>query len=123
MNRVNIRQDLAAQVTNLAHVVESDLEEFVNQAIQERLIRITDQILAHEIQAFEELHGQLVPEYLGKYVAVHHGAVVDSDENFEDLFLRTQTKWADTPILIRPVTSKITPEWRGPSINWQKSVT
>lgn len=90
----------------------------MNQAVQERLEQLEDQKLKTEAQALERLHPQLVKQYLGQFVAVHEGQVVDTDVNFETLFLRLQKRLGDIPVLIHPVSTEPTSELRASGPHW-----
>jgi hydrogenase maturation factor len=51
-----------------------------------------------EYQAFLRLLPQLLETHRGKYVAIHHGQVVDSDTDDVALVLRVQAKVGYVPI-------------------------
>jgi len=74
----------------------------------------TRDALDGEIEAYERMHTQLCRSHFGQYVAVHNGQLIDSDFDFEPLFLRVQAKLGDGPFLVRRVTSTVTPEIRAP---------
>lgn len=56
-----------------------------------------------EIAAYEQLHPQLKERYLGQYVAIHQGEVVDSDRDLGTIAERIEAKYADGITLIRKV--------------------
>ena len=117
MNTISIalQSSLVERVRQIVRGEEAAVEEFVNQAVRERLEQLEDQKLKAEVQAFERMHPRLVEQYLGQFVAVHGGQVVDVDVDFETLFLRLQKRLGDTPVLIRPVSTEPTLELRAPS--------
>ncbi|MCC6417337.1 MAG: hypothetical protein IT429_03720 [Gemmataceae bacterium] len=53
-----------------------------------------------EYRAFLQLLPDLLPHYRGRYVAVHNGQVVDSDEDEVKLILRAQAKVGYVPICV-----------------------
>lgn len=110
-----LKPDLAERVRRITKTEGAAVEDFVNQAIQERLERLEIEKLKTEVQVFERMHPELVKQHLGKFVAVHNGQVVDAGADFEALFIRLQQRLGDTPVLIRPVTAELTPELRAPS--------
>jgi hypothetical protein len=112
---IALQPDLADQVHRITRSEGATVEDFVNQAVRERLEQLEDQKLKAEVQAFEGMHPQLVKKYLGQFVAVHEGQVVDADADFEALFLRLQESLGDVPVLIRPVSVEPTLELRAPS--------
>lgn len=74
-----------------------------------------------EIEAFEKEHAaflallpRLMPNYGGQFVAVHNGAVVDSNARREELVRRFFTKFGNVPVYIGyvgrpPVAYQVTP--------------
>ena len=121
-NVIALQPELIEQVRWIAKSERGTIEDFVNKAIRERLRRLEDQKLAAEAKAFEGMHPQLVERYLGQFVAVHDGRVVDADVDFEALFLRLQKRFGDVPILIRLVGANPIPELRAPSprLEWSR---
>ena len=119
---IALQPDLVRRVRQISSSRETTVEDFVNQAVRERLEQLEDQKLEAEAQAFERIHPQLVKQYLGQFVAVHEGQIVDTDVDFEALFLRLQERLGDVPVLIRPVSTKPTPELRAPSPRLERGV-
>jgi hypothetical protein len=74
--------------------------------VREHLEQLEEQKLEAEVQAFERMHPQLVKQYLGQFVAVHEGQIVDADVDFETLFLRLEKYLRDVPVLIRQVSAE-----------------
>ena len=112
---IALQPNLVERVRQITKSEEATVEEFVNQAVRERLEQLENQKLKAEAQAFERMHPQLAKQYLGQFVAIHEGQVVDTDVDFETLFLRLQKRLGDVPVLIRPVSTKLTLELRAPS--------
>jgi len=112
---VTLQPDIFAQIERITKHERTSTEEFVNQAVRDYLQRLEDQALEKEIRAFERLHPQLVEAYLGQFVAIHRGELVDADPDFEALFLRIQERFGDAVVLIRQVSAEPTLKLRGPT--------
>ncbi|MFT5196641.1 MAG: hypothetical protein ACI9EW_003102 [Cellvibrionaceae bacterium] len=56
-----------------------------------------------EVTAYKKLHAELVKGYLGNYVAIFQGQLVDSDQSPENLFLRVKEKFPNQVVLQRKV--------------------
>ncbi len=121
-NMIALQPKLVEQVRWIAKSERGTIEDFVNKAIRERLRRLEDQKLEAEARVFERMHPQLVEQYLGQFVAVHDGQVVDADVDFEALFLRLQNRFGDIPVLIRLVGANPILELRAPSprLEWSR---
>ncbi len=118
---IALQPDLVERVHRITKSKGTTVKDFVNQAVRERLEQLEDQKLKAEIQAFERMHPQLVKQYLGQFVAVHEGQIVDADVDFEALFLRLEKRLGDVPVLIRPVSVEPTPELRAPGPRLERS--
>ncbi len=60
-------------------------------------------IVAREESAFKRLHPMLSEKYLGQYVAIYQGKLIDHDPDQVALFLRTKEKYPEEFIWIAPV--------------------
>jgi acetolactate synthase regulatory subunit len=118
---IALQPDLAERVRRITRSKGATVEDFVNQAVREHLEQLEEQRLEAEIQAFERMHPQLVKQYLGQFVAVHEGQMVDTDVDFETLFLRLEKYLGDVPVLIRLVSAEPTLELRAPSPRLERS--
>jgi len=118
---IALQPDLVEQVRRITRNKGATVEDFVNQAVRERLEQLEDQKLEAEVQAFERMHPQIIKQYLGQFVAVHESQIVDADADFETLFLRLQKRLGDVPVLIRPVSAEPTLELRAPSPRLERS--
>ena len=64
-----------------------------------------NEMLLREQKAFEAIHVDLLANYLGQYVAMMDGKVIDHDQNQYELWLRIDKSFRDMPVLIKPVLS------------------
>ncbi len=119
---IALRPNLVERVHQIVKDKESTVEEFVNQAVRERLEQLEDQKLKAETQAFERLHPQLVQRHFGQFVAVHEGQVVDVDADFGVLFLRVRKRLGNVIVLMRQVRAEPVLELRAPSPRLERNV-
>ena len=119
---IALQPDLVERVHRITKSKGATVKDFVNQAVREYLEQLEDQKLKAEVQAFERMHPQLVKQYLGQFVAVHEGQIVDADVDFEALFLRLEKRLGDVPVLIRPVSVNPASELRAPAPRLERSV-
>ncbi len=104
MQMVAIKPILQTKLERFAQMIDQSIEEIVNQAISQYLEYLSEQQLEFEIRAFERMHPYLKTHYLGKFVAIYQGQLIDADAEVEPLFLRLQNRFDDLTILIRQVT-------------------
>ena len=65
-----------------------------------------------EIAAFHALHPRLRKEFLGQYVAIKDGKLIDHDPDRLCLFDRIDEKYPDVFVLMRPVEERVDREFR-----------
>ncbi len=77
-----------------------------------------DDAMWREELAFQRLHPELVKRYLGEYVAVLDGQVIDHDRDQVALYKRIRQRYPDQFVLISPVTKNPVEEYvfRSPRI-------
>lgn len=101
------QKDLIDQLQQFAEQEATSAETLLNTAVVEFLENSALRKLQDETIAFEQMHGQLVTRYLGEYVAVHNGVVIDHDPDVRTLHLRMRAKFGQMPILLRQVTEAV----------------
>jgi len=66
-------------------------------------------VMEYEVNAFEQMHFDLVSRFLGDYVAIYQGQVVDSDSDQLTLIERIDLRYPDQVVLIRQVQQQLPP--------------
>lgn len=100
---------LVEQLHKIAEHEHQSPEELLNRAVIEFLDKIALKKMQAEVAAYEQMHPELVTQYLGEYVAIHNGALVDHDHNVRDLHIRVRRRFGKMPILLRKVAEEPTP--------------
>lgn len=114
------KPELIEQLAQVAQDQNTTPEALLNTAVSNFLDQIASQKIQSEIEAFKRLHPQLVRKYLGNYVAIHNGDVVDQDSNLRKLHLRIRKHYGRLPILLRQVTQDVKPQdlvFRSPKLD------
>lgn len=68
-----------------------------------------DEAVEREMQAYVAMHPQLKRQFLGKYVAIYGGQLIDMDDNFEDLYTRIDAKFPEEFVWLTPVEEEAIP--------------
>ncbi|MEZ4726544.1 MAG: DUF5678 domain-containing protein [Caldilineaceae bacterium] len=100
------RPDLVKRLQQIATEEDTSAEDLLDQAVVEFLETVALQKLKDETVAFEQLHGELLKQYLGQHVAIHNGIVIDYDPDLRELHLRIRARFGQMPILLRQVTEE-----------------
>ena len=103
---ITLQPQLAKQLEELAAQKSVETEELVEAAIRAYLRQIERGKIKAEAEAFRSMHTELAQKYLGQYVAIHEGQVVDNDEDFQVLHARIRKRFGHQPVLLRRVEAK-----------------
>lgn len=118
MTTLALQPALWEQLQETADDQKTNVLELVETAIHTYLRQIEREQIEAEAEAYQKLHPMLRQEYLGQYVAIHHGQVIDHDTDFQLLHTRVRQRFGRRPVLLRQVETQ--PErtliFRSPSI-------
>jgi len=78
-------------------------KELLETAVRTYLRQLEREKIKAEAEAFRAMHAELVEKYLGQYVAIRNGKVVDHDEDFQSLHSRIRQRFGRRPVLLRRV--------------------
>ena len=88
MLTINLKQDLAEQISSLAGKSQAKAEAFVDKALRTYLAQFQREKIRAETEAFTQQHDELLTKYSDQYVAVHEGQVIDHGQDLRTLHLR-----------------------------------
>jgi glutamyl-tRNA reductase len=97
---------LVEQLEQVAVQRSVEAEELIEAAVRAYLRQMERETIKAEAEAFRSMHGTLAEKYLGQYVAIHGGKVVDSDEDFQALHRRIRQRFGRQPVLLRQVETE-----------------
>lgn len=101
---ITISSETMQELTVVAETQATSVDELAEKAIQQFLRQLERHKIKTEVKAFQQQHPELVRRYLGQYVAMHEGEVVDCDENFQAIHQRVRQHFGRQAVLIRQVT-------------------
>ncbi len=107
MSTIALEPELLEQLREIAG--REEVGDLIREAVRIYLDRVAREKIRAETRAFYEVYEQLRQQYLGEYVALHNGKVVDHDVDLHTLHQRVRRRYRHVPVLIRQVTEK--PEW------------
>jgi hypothetical protein len=97
-------QKLVEELEQVAAQQNTSAEALLNTLVSQFLYKTALKKMQAETLAFEQMHSQLVSKYLGQYVAIHNGELVDHDGDLLLLRTRIRQRFGRMPILLRKVT-------------------
>lgn len=63
--------------------------------------------ISEESQVYQQRHAELRAQYLGRYIAMHDGQVVDHDNDFVALRQRVHQQFGHSPVMITLVAEAV----------------
>lgn len=116
---ITLPDDIYQELTHLAQASQRKVPEFVKEEIIKTIrsqiltsqdtdppdvsIHLDRSAMEREAKAFLRLHPSLKREYLGEYVAIYQGKLVDHDPDLVELIQRRELRYPDEVVLIRQV--------------------
>ncbi|MCE7985096.1 MAG: hypothetical protein DYG89_28315 [Caldilinea sp. CFX5] len=103
MTTLTLESKLQQQLAQVAVDNTTSPEALLATAVRTYLRKLDREKIRLEAAAYRNMHSLLVLDYLGQYVAVHRGRVVDSGTSFETLHTRIRERFGNQAVLIRQV--------------------
>jgi len=104
---VTIPRQLYKRVQSIAEKQRRRVNDVAQEMLEQGLLSLEGFPIRREREreknAFRRLHAALREQYLGQYVAIYGGELVDHDANQAALVARIDKKYPDSFVLIRPV--------------------
>lgn len=103
MPAVTLDPMLYRWVEQAAQEAQATPEEVLAEAVRRHLWELDRRKIAEESKAYRRQHTDLKARYLGQYIAMHKGEVVDHDTDFQALWQRVRQRFGRTAVLITQV--------------------
>lgn len=103
MTNVNIAPELYKQVEQLAEERKQSADAIVADAVQHYFRQVQREKIAAESRIYRETHAEIKTEYLGQYIAMRDGKIIDHDTEFQSLHKRIRERFGRLPVLITKV--------------------
>lgn len=104
---LTVPDDLYRQVEKVADAASRNIPDLLLDTITRSLspfpVDSTRPEMLDNAAAYRSLHAQLVKHYLGQFVAIHDGQLVDHDSDPVTLLQRVRTQFPDRVVLRRRV--------------------
>ncbi len=110
MPTVAIEPTLYQRVEQAALESQVSTGELFTQALRRYLWELDRRKIAEESKVYRRQHAELKERYLGQYIAIHKGLVVDHDRDLPTLRQRVRQQFARTAVMITLVEEVAEPE-------------
>jgi len=100
MPTVAVEPELYRRVEEAALEQEASVSEVLAEAVLHYLWELDRRKISEESKIYRQRHAELKAQYLGQYIAMHNGQVVDHDTDFQALQQRIRQRFERTPVMI-----------------------
>jgi metal-responsive CopG/Arc/MetJ family transcriptional regulator len=100
---VTIPDQVLAELMPMLEQEGKDIGDLVAEALRRYLWEARERKIDQEMTAYRAMHGELKQRFLGAYVAIHIGELVDHDTDRSALSSRVRRKYGNVVVLILPV--------------------
>ncbi len=98
-----LRPDLCEALERNAEEESRTVSDLVNEAVSEYVFHLQQKKIEREAAAYEQMHPDLRERFLGQWVAIHDGQLVDHDSDRMALYRRVRARFPHTAILVHRV--------------------
>jgi hypothetical protein len=100
MPTVAVEPELYRRVEEAALEQEASVSEVLAEAVRHYIWELDRRKISEESKIYHQRHAELKAQYLGQYIAMHNGQVVDHDTDFQTLRQRVRQRFERTPVMI-----------------------
>jgi hypothetical protein len=115
---IELPDELYQRTQEFARLHQQKMEEAVSSLIEqglaaeeegEKIVDWTkpDPVVDREREAYRAMHPKLKEHYLGKYVAIYQGELIDYDDDPNALAIRIEKQYPDTYVFITHVRQEL----------------
>jgi hypothetical protein len=97
---VVVEPELYRRVEEAALEHRTSVDEILTKALQRFLWELDRRKISEESRIYRQRHAELKAQYLGQYVAMHGGQVVDHDPDFQVLRQRVRQRFGRVPVMM-----------------------
>ncbi len=102
-HRVLIPDQVFAELMPISEQEDKEISDLVTEVLQRYLWEAKERKIDREMEAYRMMHAELKGRFLGKYVAIHNGKLVDHDADRRALSRRVRRQYGNAAVLITPV--------------------
>ncbi len=100
MPTIAIESELYRRVEEASRQHEAGMGEILTEAVRRYLWELDRRKISEESKIYRQRHAELKAQYLGQYIAMHNGQVVDHDSDFQALHQRIRQRFGRKPVMI-----------------------
>lgn len=106
MTALTIDPNLYKRIQEAAQIQKASVDEMLDIALRRYLWDLDRRKISEESAIYHQRLAELKTKYLGQYIAMHNGEVVDHDSDFQTLRQRVRKRFGSKPIMITLVEER-----------------
>ena len=103
MPTITVEPEIYEQLEAVAEEKQAKTEQIVEEALKRYLWEQNNQKISRESALYREQHSEIKKQYLGQFIAMHQGQIVDHDLEFQPLFERIRARFGNIAVMIKKV--------------------
>ena len=103
---ITVEPELYRRVEEAAQEHRASIDEILAEALRLYLWEEERRKIEQESTAYRRQHAQITSQYLGEYIAMREGQIVDHDPDFATLRQRIRQQYRHTPVMITLVEAQ-----------------
>lgn len=100
MPTLTVEPELYERVEKAASKHRTSVDDVLMEAVRQYLWELDRRRISEESEIYHQRHAELRTRYLGQYIAMTDGQVVDNDFDFQTLYQRVRQRFGRTPVMI-----------------------
>ncbi|MBL7162356.1 MAG: hypothetical protein ISS57_07095 [Anaerolineales bacterium] len=107
MQTLTVESELYRRVEEAAREQDASVDDLLAQALRYYLWDLERRKVSEETHRYHQHYQELRAKYLGQYIALRNGQVVDNDLDFIMLRKRVRKRFGRTPVMITLVEDEV----------------
>lgn len=103
MPTITVEPELYERIEAAAEENQADTEQIAKEAFKLYFWEQNRRKISRESSEYRKQHSEIKKRYLGQFIAMHQGQIVDHDSDFQPLFERIRASFGNTAVMIKKV--------------------
>ncbi len=103
MATIRVEPELYSRIEQAAQEQNTSAEVLLGEAVRQYLWELDRRKISEESAIYRRRHPELKARYLGQFIAMRNGEVVDHDITFDTLMRRVRQRFHSLPVMITQV--------------------
>ena len=100
MPTIVVEPELYKRVEAAAEQQQTSVDAMFTEAVKRYLWDLARQKVAAESRLYRQQHAALKERYLGQYIAMHEGQVIDADADYQTLYQPVRSNFGGEAVMI-----------------------